>query len=170
MRLVKEEELGKLYTIEELYGLGVRPGDIVAGQGGKLDCGICWDYNLIRNGWPEEFNTALVAYKNPKEPTTMFPSELGYHWAGKMDSLQFRLVCKEEVEEFVNAWIEALRHPDNTDDSDFLGWGLDHYCQIMHALVKWGLINEYQTKKLKAELKKIYGVDLIKEYRKRYNW
>ena len=117
MGYVKEEELGKLYKFDELKNLGVKTGDIVAHKSLKFDEGYSWEYVLLRNGFPEEFNTALCCYKDPRYPDRTFLTQIGFHWCGSTDSFDFRLINEKEKDDFVSACIDRLKIPYRYDYS-----------------------------------------------------
>ena len=165
MRFVKEEELGKLYKFDELKDLGVKTGDIVAYQSIKLDEGYSWEYVLLRNGFPEEFNTALCCYKDPRYPDRTFLGQIGFHWCGSTGSLNFRLINEKEKDDFVNACIEKLKTP---YIRKYSLWKKEHYAEILGALIKYNLIGEDELSSLNEQLKKIHRVDLLKYYKKYY--
>lgn len=165
MRFVKEEELGKLYKFDELKNLGVKTGDIVAYKSIKLNEGYAWEYVLLRNGFPDEFNTALCCYKDPRYPDRTFLTQIGFHWCGSTDSFDFRLINEKEKDDFVSACIDRLKIPYRYDYSL---WKKEHYAQVLGALIKYNLISEDELSNLNKELKKIHRADLLKYYRKYY--
>ena len=163
MRFVKEEELGKLYKFDELKNLGIKSGDIVAYKSLKLDEGYSWEYVLLRNGFPDEFNTALCCYKDPRYPDRTHLDQIGFHWCGSTDSFDFRLINEKEKGDFVNACIERLKTPYRRK---YTLWKKDDYAQILGALMKHNLMSENELSNLNEELKKIHRVDLLKHYKK----
>ena len=158
-------ELEHIYKFNELYDKGVRPGDIVAVLSQYFDCGISWDYILLRDGFPDEYNAALCCYKDPRNPEKMHLYQVGFHWCGSLEHLRFRIVNDEEKKDFVNACISRLKTP-MTDF--FRGADIGYYAQILNSMLKWNLISKHTANKLNKELEKIHGVNLLKLYRKNY--
>ena len=156
MRYVKEEELGKEYSIEELKELGVGPGDIVAMRSFRTDNGPAWNYYLLKKDFPEEFDTALCCSKDPvHNPEHAHLCMLGFHWCGSKDYMRFRLISPKEKKDFVQACIVALQEP-------FEFWDEFHHAQILHGLVRYGLIGDRVKRRLYMDLERVHGVDFRK--------
>ena len=139
-------------------------GDIVAYPTYAISgCGVAWDYVLLRENFPEDFDTALCCNKDPREPFKANLCQIGFHWCGSKDNFSFRQINEKEKEDFVNACLDAIKKPILPEG---WGWNKDHYAQILGALIKYGLITEYKAKQINKELKAIHGVDILSIYNK----
>ena len=152
----------KEYNFNELQSAGVKPGDIVAFK--LRGFNTSWDYVLLRDGIPDKFKAALHCHKDKRNPNSMHLSQIGFYWVGDIDNLQFRLTTYDEKNAFVQACVTALNKP--ITGQSF--WGKDEYSQILHSMLKWGLVSENEVNKLNKKLKKLHGVDLLKTYDKLY--
>lgn len=155
------KRLENIYTFDELYNQGVRVGDIVAYDSLVFDCGLAWDYVLLREGFPQEFNTALCCYKDPRTPEKMYINQIGFHWCGSLSYFHFRKITEAERKEFIDTCIKALYKP----ITDEYGWQLPHYAQILDSLVRYKLISKDKLYKINKDLKDIHNVNLLKEYK-----
>ena len=160
---IDENELENIYKFNELYENGIRPGDIVAIPSNRFECGISWNYVLLRDGFPQEYNTALCCHSDPRTPEKMHLYQIGFHWCGDISS-QFRIATDGEKEKFITACIDALNKPIESQ----WGWGEVDYCEILHSMLEWGLINQIEANELNKKLKKVHGADLLKLYKKTY--
>lgn len=134
-------KLENIYSYDELYDKGVRPGDIVALPSNRFKQGISWEYWLIRDGFPTELNTALCCYRDSRNPEIVYLDQIGFHWCGDYDHFDFRIPSNEEKKDFVDACINRLKEPISKQFP--FGWGENEYSQILHSMKKWGLISEY---------------------------
>ena len=155
--------LENIYTFNELYNKGVRVGDIVAYAANEFDCGIAWDYVLLRNGFPKEFNTSLCCYKDPRV-LKMHLYQIGFHWCGDTSSFRFRIPTEEEKKEFIEECIHRLKEPMQPD----WGWATPHYAQVLGALIQAKLIDKDDVTTLNEELKEIHNIDILKYYKEFY--
>lgn len=152
----------KEYNFDELQNVGVKPGDIVAFN--LRGFNTSWLYVLLRDGLPDEFNTALCCYKVKQNPESMHLSQIGFRWVGDTDNLHFRLTTNDEKNAFVQACIATLNEP----ITELSCWGINEYSQILYSMLKWGLMSKNEVNVLNKNLKKIHGVDLLKIYDKFY--
>lgn len=152
----------KEYDFDELQDVGVKPGDIVAFNHRWIDAP--WEYVLLSDGFPDKFNTSLCCHKVKQNPESMHLSRIGFCWVGDTDNLHFRLTTNDEKNTFVQACITTLNEP----ITELSFWGKNEYSQILHSMLKWGLISENEANKLNKKLKKLHGVDLLKIYDKFY--
>ena len=164
--IAKEKDYGKLYSFEELYKRGVRPGDVVAQFGYKCEHGPTWNYVLLRDGIPEEYNTALCSSRNPEMPENVHGYQIGFHWCGPIEQ-RFRLITKEELKDFIDSWITRLKEPIH-DYNGISGWDESHYAQILGALAMNNLLTAKELVKLNNELKDIHGLDILNIFEERY--
>jgi hypothetical protein len=163
--IAEEKDYGKLYSFEELYKRGVRPGDVVAVLGPRRDNGPTWEYVLLRDGIPEEYNTALCSYRTPETPEKVYGNQIGFHWCGPITQ-RFRLITKEELGDFINSWIIRLKEPFNYLWNS--GWYEIEYAQILGALAMNNLLTSSELVKLNKELKDIHNFDILKIFQDRY--
>jgi len=148
------------YNFNELQNVGVKPGDIVAYN--LRGFSTSWRYVLLRDGLPDKFTTALCCDKDKRNPDSMYLSQIGFYWVGDIDNLQFRLTTYDEKNAFVQACLTTLNEP----ITELSFWGKSEYSQILHSMLKWGLISENEANKLNKKLKKLHGVNLLKTYDK----
>ena len=154
----------KEYNFNELQNVGVKPGDIVAFN--LRGFNTSWRYVLLIDGLPDKFNTALCCDKDKRNTDLMYLTQIGFHWVGDIDNLQFRLITYDEKNAFVQACVTALNEP----ITELSCWGENEYSQILYAMLKWGLISENEVNKLNKKLKKLHGVDLLKIYDKLFKY
>lgn len=154
-----------ILTFDELAKHGVKPGDIVARPAGQYENGVAWNYHLLCKDFPDYFDVSICCHKDPRTPHQMMHLyQIGFHWCGSKDSLLFRIATPGEKEDFINSCIETLKNP-----LDECTWDIDHRSQILHNMVRDGLISKSLGQKLNRELKEIHGTDLLKYYKKHYN-
>jgi len=160
----KIDYIKNLYKFEDLEKNGVKSGDIIAYLYNEKENGFCWNYVLLRDTFPNNFDTALCCFKMPEKPNKMTIYQVGFHWCGSTDCLKFRIIGEEEKQEFIETCISRLKMKINKN----MLWDIDIYSQIFAALIKYKLISEDKITNLNEELKIIHGVDLIKYYKKHY--
>ena len=157
------KNLEGIMTFDEMAKV-CKEGDIVASPSYAVSGrGIAWTYYLLRDGLPDEFNTALCCGRDPRTPIKTYLNQIGFHWCGSVDRFMFRRTNEKEKEDFVNACLDSIRRPISPEG---WGWNENHYAQILGALIKYGLITEYKAKKINKELKDIHGVDILSIYNK----
>lgn len=152
-------------TFNDLKDNGIGVGDIVASKDSSTS--KVTNYYLLRNGFPENFNTSLCCNEVGNK---LHLYQIGFHWIGDISRFRFRKISDEEKQSFINACIETLKTPmKRADDGHIIfGWSEDQYANILANMIRYGLVSEYMGKKLNSELKKIHGIDLLREYKKNY--
>ena len=155
------------FTFSDLEKNGIKVGDIVAAKESSRSKYV--HYYLLRKGFPKEFNTSLCCCGNSYSNGIKL-YQIGFHYVGTPRN-RFRKTTEEEREAFINACIETLHEPIKRADNGYaLSWDEDHYANILGNMIRDGLITESKGRRLNTELKKIHGVDLLKEYKKKYGF
>ena len=180
---VREEEYlsehteDEFHTLQEIYDVGVREGDIVAVKSSMKE------YVLLSSGIPDEYNTALCC--NIIDENTLHLYQIGFHWCGNITQ-KFCKATKKEIDAFRTACIEAIKKPIvrqkikykvkdkktgkevEKEYEDVWGWDEDCYAQILGSLIRYKLLSLDKVKELNKELKKIHKVDILKLYNKKW--
>lgn len=164
--VASDEYLGKKYTLNELYKIGVREGDIVARPSNRFNTGTSWNYYLLRKGISDgEFNTSLCCYKDSRLPEKTYLSQIGFNWVGGPIN-DFRLITKKEYNDFVDACVWTLKTPIVKESPT--DWGENEYAQIIGAMAKYKLLDYFELAKLNNELIKLHGTNFLSLYKKLY--
>ena len=167
----------EFHTLQEIYDMGIREGDIVAVNG------CMKEYVLLRDGIPDEYNTALCCTINKYK--TLHLCQIGFHWCGDITQ-RFCKATPEEIAAFKTACIETLKKPIHhniikykvkdketgeeieKEYDDVFGWDEDCYAQILGALVKYNLMSQSSAYEFSKKLESIHKVDLMKLYTKKF--
>lgn len=157
----KIDELESMVPFKDLWKMGVRVGDIIAVPLGENDCGIAWQYTLLRNGFPEYWDTSLVTYKDPRDPKRMFFAQIGFHWCGSTD-FGCRIATEGEKKDFIDCCVEMLKKPRVNE----WGWFDDTYkAQILYNMKRDGLISRHVAARINKDMLALHGIDLLKTYK-----
>lgn len=149
---VKEED--EFIPFDKLAEHGIKPGDIVINKSG--------DSFLLRDGFPDDFNTALCC--NKLLNGSFHLSQIGFQWVGSTNGIKYRKATDEEREKFKEACIVSL----NGRIYEESIWKEQEYAQILHSMFQWNLIDKEEHDALNKKLKIRLGVDLKKLYKEVY--